>query len=174
MSDHSAPIEQASHRTTLVMVAVDDSVQSTWAAQVAADLAGPLRAGVVLVHVMDLRRVGASELAIEFDGLRGVLRRKAEEVLEKARSQFPPSVATQRLLREGDPCEEIVASAAEWEADLVVMGAHGRGRVATFLMGSTAEAVIRGAQCPVMTVSHDPCGRSRSKDGPVRLASMAI
>ena len=172
MSNNIQSSESLSPGTKLLMVAVDGSVQSTWAAQVGADLAGPLRASVVLVHVMDLDRAGASELAFDPDGLRGVLRRRADQIFDQARTHFRAGIATQRLLREGDAGKEIMASAAEWEADLVVMGTHGRGRVATFLMGSTAEAVIRGAQCPVVTVSHDPRRPAPSEDGSLRLASI--
>ena len=40
------------------------------------------------------------------------------------------------------------------EADLIVIGTHGRGLIGRFLLGSTAEAVVRHATCPVLTVSH--------------------
>lgn len=146
--DHSGP--------KLLMVAVDDSQQSKWAARVAAELAHSLGAGVVLVHVMDVDHAGASEVAFPGSDVRAALRRRAEDVFEAAWSEVPASVPTQRLLREGDAGREIVASADEWEADLIVMGTHGRGRLASFLLGGTAEAVIRGARCPVVTVSHDP------------------
>ena len=132
-------------RGKLLMVAVDDSEQSRWAAQVAASLAQALGADVVLVHVMDFSAYGASEVAFGEAELRAELRRKAERIFATALLQFPQGVAVQRLLREGDPGKEIVASAAEWEANFVVIGTHGRGRLAAFLVGSTAEAVIRGA-----------------------------
>jgi nucleotide-binding universal stress UspA family protein len=88
--------------------------------------------------------------------LLALMRRQADEIFASVGAEFPPSLRVQRLLREGDPAGEIIASAGEWNADLIVMGAHGRGRLATFLLGSTAEAVIRGAHCPVLTVAHDP------------------
>jgi universal stress protein A len=46
----------------------------------------------------------------------------------------------------------IVQSAADNGFDLIVMGTHGRSGVAHLLMGSVAEAVVRGASCPVLTV----------------------
>jgi nucleotide-binding universal stress UspA family protein len=161
-------------RGKLLMVAADDSEQSNWAAQVAASLAQALGAHVVVVHVMDFNAFGASEVAFGEGGLRAELRRKADEVFAAALLQFPQGVVVQRLLREGDPGKEIVASAAEWEADFVVMGTHGRGRLANFLVGSTAEAVIRGAHCPVLTVAHDPHGPAPGAGGSVTLASVAL
>jgi nucleotide-binding universal stress UspA family protein len=48
----------------------------------------------------------------------------------------------------------IVDYAARAEVDLIVVGTHGRGAVAHFLMGSVAERVVRAARCPVLTVRH--------------------
>jgi hypothetical protein len=38
----------------------------------------------------------------------------------------------------------------------VVLGTHARGAVARAILGSTAEAVVRRAHCPVLTISHPP------------------
>ena len=37
--------------------------------------------------------------------------------------------------------------------DLIVMATHGRGGVARLMMGSVAEQIVRGAPCPVLTLS---------------------
>jgi nucleotide-binding universal stress UspA family protein len=52
----------------------------------------------------------------------------------------------------GDAAAEIVRFAKENQIDLVVMGTHGRRGVTRLLMGSVAEAVVRQAPCPVMTI----------------------
>lgn len=51
----------------------------------------------------------------------------------------------------GSPAEVIVEASDEY--DILVMGTHGRKGLAHFRLGSVAEAVIRTAKCPVMTVS---------------------
>ena len=140
----------------LIMVAVDDSDQSTWAAQVAASFARLFSAEVVLVHVMDPNALGASELAFTEAEWRADLRSRVDRIFKAAASHFARGISTQQLLREGNPGREIIASADEWGADLLVMGTHGRGRLATFLLGSTAEAVIQSVHCPVLMVAHDP------------------
>jgi len=53
---------------------------------------------------------------------------------------------------EGDTATEIVRLAQETAADLIVMGTHGRTGLGRFLMGSVAEAVLRRAPCPVLTL----------------------
>ena len=57
-------------------------------------------------------------------------------------------------LREGQPFVEIVTVARDEDADLIVMGTHGRTGLAHMLIGSTAEKVVRMAPCPVLTVKH--------------------
>ncbi len=48
--------------------------------------------------------------------------------------------------------QQVVTVAAERGADLIVMGAQGRGAVGTALFGSTTQHVVRTAECPVLTV----------------------
>ena len=67
---------------------------------------------------------------------------------ESEQSTHPVHCAT----RVGHPFVEILAFAAEQQADLIVMGTHGRGPVAHMLLGSVTEKVVRKARCPVMTV----------------------
>jgi nucleotide-binding universal stress UspA family protein len=55
-------------------------------------------------------------------------------------------------VRLGTPAEQIVAYAAELQADLIVLGAHRDLRSAEWLRGSIAERVVRKASCPVLTV----------------------
>lgn len=56
------------------------------------------------------------------------------------------------VVREGKPAEQIVAEAKESRADLLVVGAKPHASLGTFLFGSTTEALIRQAPCPVFTV----------------------
>jgi len=52
----------------------------------------------------------------------------------------------------GDIRESIIDSAAEWGADLIVVGSHGRSSIQRFLLGSVAEFVARHAKCSVEIV----------------------
>lgn len=61
-------------------------------------------------------------------------------------------VAVERHLRRGTPHEEILDAADAYDADLVVMGTHGRTGIDRFVnAGSVAERVVRHASVPVMT-----------------------
>ena len=52
----------------------------------------------------------------------------------------------------GVPYAEILKAAQEQRTDLIVMGTHGLTGVEHLLFGSTAERVLRHAECPVLTV----------------------
>jgi len=55
-------------------------------------------------------------------------------------------------VRQGDPHETIVDYADSVDADLIVMGTHGRTGVDRYLLGSVTERVVRTADAPVLTV----------------------
>lgn len=55
-------------------------------------------------------------------------------------------------IRRGDAKREIVSDAEEWGADLVVLGSHGHSGIGRWLLGSTAEYVVRHATCSVEVI----------------------
>jgi universal stress protein A len=63
-----------------------------------------------------------------------------------------PSVRYEHVLVQGSAAEEIVSVANDRGVDLIVMGTHGRTGLRRVLMGSVAEAVMRHADCPVLTL----------------------
>lgn len=56
------------------------------------------------------------------------------------------------IVMRGAPSDEILKFASENGIDMIVMGTHGRKGFDRVLFGSTAEKVVRGASCPVLTV----------------------
>jgi nucleotide-binding universal stress UspA family protein len=62
------------------------------------------------------------------------------------------TLAVTRTLLVGDEASEINRFAKENDADLIVMGTHGRTGLVRLLMGSVAEMVLRHASCPVLTI----------------------
>ena len=88
------------------------------------------------------------------------LRQKMErwEALNRVRVadlDFP----LEHRLTEGEPVSAILRAAEELPCDLIVMGTHARSGLRRLLKGSTAEAVVRKAPCPVLTVGASPAGR---------------
>ena len=52
----------------------------------------------------------------------------------------------------GIPEKVIIETAQEWQADLIVVGSHGRGFWGRTMIGSTSDAIIHNAPCPVLVV----------------------
>jgi nucleotide-binding universal stress UspA family protein len=81
------------------------------------------------------------------------MQKGAEQEMEKwatdARSSVPDVEA---LVVRGVPFVEIVRTAKNRKADLLVIGTHGRTGIDHMLFGSTAEKVVRKSPCPVLTV----------------------
>jgi universal stress protein A len=61
-------------------------------------------------------------------------------------------ISAELTAHRGSPERAIVEVAIEKEADLIVMGTHGRSGLAHVLLGSVAERVVRTAPCPVITI----------------------
>jgi nucleotide-binding universal stress UspA family protein len=56
----------------------------------------------------------------------------------------------------GRVCDLVTAEAAEWRADLIVLGTHGRRGVGRLFMGSDAENIVREARIPVLLLREAP------------------
>jgi nucleotide-binding universal stress UspA family protein len=91
------------------------------------------------------------EVDLPIPGLHERLAEPARERLDALVAGLPGVRADPRV-RTGAPAREAVAEAAEWPADLVVVGTHGRGGAARALLGSVAEAVVRDAPCSVLVI----------------------
>lgn len=141
-----------------VLVATDFSEPSEIAVRYGRALAEAFHASLHILHVVpDSMALPWATMA---DGLAmaDVQRRWEREANERLRQMLPAcepqATGASLVTRAGDPVREIVSYAAETNADLVVLGTHGRGPVAHMLMGSVAERVVRTAPCPVLTVRH--------------------
>jgi nucleotide-binding universal stress UspA family protein len=75
--------------------------------------------------------------------------------LTEARARLP---GCECLRREGQAAAEIVAAAAEWEADLIIMGRYRHIALVERLVGSTVDGVLRGSELPVLIARGDGPG----------------
>jgi nucleotide-binding universal stress UspA family protein len=82
-------------------------------------------------------------------------------------------ITADSVLRLGDSADETVRVAEEHHCDLIVMGTHGRTGLRRFLMGSIAEAVLRQARCPVLTVKR-PLASAECAPGPGPAGRIAV
>jgi nucleotide-binding universal stress UspA family protein len=74
-------------------------------------------------------------------------------------------IRTTSEIREGLPFQAIVDAARDIGADLIVMATHGRTGLQHVLLGSTAERVVRHAECPVLVIRSRPAAPRPSTAG---------
>lgn len=120
----------------------------------AADLARTSGAELVLLHVLPtinypLRGLGMAEA---FPHLQAELHTRGKERLAETAKALGTGLAVRTELRDGEAYEQVLACAKEAGADLIVLGTHGHTGLKHALLGSTAERVVRLAECPVLTV----------------------
>lgn len=137
-----------------ILLPTDGSDGITAALDHAIDLARTYDAALRTVYVVDVSALPPDAGA---GGMLSVLEdagtRATDEVVAAAEDAGIEDV--QAAVRTGRPAGEIVEYAEEVEADLVVMGTHGRSGLDRFLLGSVAERVVRTAPVPVMTVAYE-------------------
>jgi universal stress protein A len=83
------------------------------------------------------------------------MRRSAETLGMLSEAVKGSNIQIETSQRLGTPYEEIVKFAKEKEMDLIVIATHGYTGLNHFLLGSTAERVVRLAPCPVLVVRQE-------------------
>jgi nucleotide-binding universal stress UspA family protein len=127
---------------------IDFSTNNDKSLALATSLARDSGAKLFIVHVAEPPMVYVG------NSYYGVPNPQAEDVSKMLKEFVPPAsdVAYEHKLLTGTPADEIVSFAEQTQADFIVMGTHGRSGLFRVLMGSVAEAVVRKAPCPVLTV----------------------
>jgi nucleotide-binding universal stress UspA family protein len=81
------------------------------------------------------------------------MQKSAWKEMEKWNAEVAAKVKdVEQMVIRGVPFVEIIKAAKNKNADMIVIGTHGRTGIDHMLFGSTAEKVVRKAPCPVLTV----------------------
>ena len=139
-----------------VLVPTDFSPRSDEALRYAAGLATALEASIVVVHVIQEPFVAGGEWDLYVRDAPEVRERLYSDVRSRLSAiatdleQRGQHVTTD--IRFGSARDGIVKAGVAAGVDLIVMSTHGRSGLPHLLLGSVAEHVIRGADCPVLAV----------------------
>jgi nucleotide-binding universal stress UspA family protein len=140
-----------------ILFATDFSENSRWALKYALSFAQKYEAKLHILHVIQQPAYPLGMYAeISFDAmdkfnrnLSGITEKEMQQLCQTDLGGFTNYEAT---ILSGTPFLEIIRTAKEKEADLIVVGTHGRTGLDHVLFGSTAEKVVRKAPCPVVSV----------------------
>ena len=112
---------------------------------------------VIILHVIDekellvLSRVAGQYLQITAQ----IEKEVAEEMAAIEADMTTEGFRVKLKVKTGRPFTEIMTTAAEEKASLIIMGSHGRSNIEEMLMGSVSENVIRHAKVPVLVISRE-------------------
>lgn len=134
-----------------ILVGLDLSEECSQVLQKAADISKAFGAELSLAHVIEpLTFAYGGDIPMDLSEVQEQLQTQAKEQLRKAAVQLNVPPERQRVVL-GQPATEIHRLAEELEADLIIIGSHGRHGLA-LLLGSTANGVLHGASCDVLAV----------------------
>jgi nucleotide-binding universal stress UspA family protein len=139
------------------MLCTDFSENSVPARICATAYAKAFGAKLIVFHVVNSRLIGypafEDRVTVDMALLKTNIEAGVEEELELLANDCRLELKeVEAQFRSGAPAEEIVHFAAEQSVDLIVMGTHGWTGLKHLVLGSTAENVVRSANCPVLTV----------------------
>lgn len=138
-----------------ILVPVDFNPLATAALEHAGQLATKHAALLVVVYADTFdppAEFTAEQTASLLDSIAESKRRTAAELAAYAHEHVPETVNLTTEVRQALPVEGILQAIADHQPDLVVMGTHGRGRLARLFHGSVAAAVLRKTTVQVITI----------------------
>jgi nucleotide-binding universal stress UspA family protein len=138
-----------------VLLPVDFSDSSELLAEYALTFGTRFTAKVFVLHVVSSLEdyTGLYLPHISLETVMGEVYRSAKKSLNDfCLTYFEGKIQHESILAKGDAYREILKTADEKKADVIIMGTHGRSGLDHLIFGSTIERVLRGAECPVLTV----------------------
>jgi nucleotide-binding universal stress UspA family protein len=140
-----------------ILVPVDGSETASRGLQEAIRLSKALGASIRLVHIIDDTPLALNpEAGVAAAPLVADFAEGGKQIMEEARAfAAAQGVQVETVVHEnftGLTAERILEEARKSGAELIVMGTHGRRGIRHVVLGSDAEAVVRGANVPVLLV----------------------
>ena len=143
-----------------ILVPTDGSEAAQKAARYGIDLAKQLKCSIIVLSVIDNRSLMAQTISAQenarhiIEPIEDYLREAAEEYAREIKEICDENgVRSKILVTSGHPAEEITKEAESSNADLIVMGSHGRSTLAAALLGSVTYNIIHNeTKIPVLVV----------------------
>lgn len=151
------PVAKRTGKPLPIVVGVDESEGSTRALAEAFDIARSLHAALIVAHMWEIdAAVGMGDLGGQGNmdwALLDVLQTKQRERMDELVAPFArtyPNAHVNKVFQDMSPAKGLADLSRE--AQLVVVGSHGRGRFAEAMLGSVSQNVVHHAECPVLVV----------------------
>ncbi|WP_026899133.1 universal stress protein [Daejeonella oryzae] len=142
-----------------ILIAVEDSIYSDSAVNYGLALARKFGAEVVLVHVNEIPTATPyiadpmlNETSFMMPEMMNIQEEASKKLFERIQAQAGEGIVLHTYSKIGTPKVEILATADECNADLIILGTHGRTGFDHFISGSVSESVLRKSKCPVLII----------------------
>ncbi len=142
-----------------ILIAVEDSIFSDIAVNYGLALARKLGAEVALVHVNEIPAATPyiadpmlNETSFMLPEMMNIQEEASQKLFERISNQAGKGIVLHTYSKIGTPKVEILATADECNADLIILGTHGRTGFDHFISGSVSESVVRKSKCPVLII----------------------
>ena len=142
-----------------ILIAVEDNVYSDHALTYGLALARRLQAEVALVHVNEIPAATPyiadpmlNETSFIMPEMMNIQEDASNALFDRIKKQAGDDINLYTYIKIGSPKAEILATAEECNADLIILGTHGRTGFDHFISGSVAESVVRKSRCPVLII----------------------
>ena len=141
-----------------ILVPIDFSKPSEYAAKMAAKIAKKTSASITLIHLIEL----PSEIVDIYYGSRFsipesmlYLRKIKEKILNFKNSFFTEDMKVDYFIKLNNPFDGIRKYADKIDADLIIMGSKGHSKFEEIIIGSNTEKIVRTSKIPVIVVKRD-------------------
>lgn len=136
-----------------IVVAIDESDNSQSVITEAVEVAEKVDADVIVLTVIDMPKMVASEGEFSRAQIEDEERRVAEHQKQLIDKYFSgTTLLVESKILHGDPAEKICEFAEKSNARLVVIGSRGLGRIRSRLLGSVSEKVLKNCRCSVLLI----------------------
>ena len=139
-----------------ILFATDFSRWAKRAEDYACSLAYSWKASLTLLSVAEFPPGLNPNYPVNQQYLADLLKQVSSQLVDLKVRAGQRGIAVTTRVATGIPSEEVIAAARAEDSDLIVMGTRGKTGLSHILLGSTAERVVRGASCPVLTVRTGP------------------
>ena len=141
-----------------ILVPIDFSKPSEYAARIATKIAKKIGAAIYLIHLIEIPSgvvdMGASsKFSIPESML--YLRKTKEKIVAFKEKNFPKDLKIEYFIKINTPFEGIRKCAHKIDADLIVMGSKGHSEFEEIMIGSNTEKVVRTSTIPVIIIKKD-------------------
>ena len=140
-----------------ILLAIDDSPYSKTAANEVARRPWPRGTTVRILNAVERFVPPAAELWYDASGdleeAREQVKKRAKKLVARvAKNLRENGLTVETAVSDGDPRTVIIDEAKKWNADLIVVGSHGRTGLTRLLLGSVAQAIVAHGPCSIEVV----------------------